>query len=161
MYYNFNRALVESERPGDLNSLELEQYELAIEEQAYPFEEKAIQIHEKNLELLSLGIYSTWIESSFGKLAKLIPARYAKFEESSGYISTIDNPSYKTLTDPAPIIVNIAPAPVAIPPQQEIIPETLPAPVAAPVQSQVVAKPAIKSKKAVKSKKGTTPVQGK
>lgn len=161
MYYNFNRALVESERPGDLNSLELEQYELAIEEQAYPFEEKAIQIHEKNLELLSLGIYSTWIENSFGKLAKLIPARYAKFEESSGYISTIDNPSYKTLTDPAPIIVNIAPAPVAIPPQQEIIPESLPEPVAAPVQPQVVAKPAVKGKKAVKSKKGTTPVQGK
>jgi len=65
-----------------LNALELEQYELAIEEQAYPFEEKAIQIHEKNLELLSLGIYSSWIDTSLEKLAKLIPARYAKFEEA-------------------------------------------------------------------------------
>jgi tetratricopeptide (TPR) repeat protein len=89
LYFNFNRALFESERPNDLSLLEKEQYELAIEEQAYPFEEKAIQIHEKNLELLSLGIYGVWIENSIEKLAKLIPARYAKYEESSGYISDV------------------------------------------------------------------------
>ena len=36
-----------SERPSNLNELELEQYELALEEQIYPFEEKAIKVHEK------------------------------------------------------------------------------------------------------------------
>jgi cellulose synthase operon protein C len=31
-----------SERPEGLNPMEMEEYELAIEEQAYPFEEQAI-----------------------------------------------------------------------------------------------------------------------
>ena len=93
IYYNFSRALIESERPKGLSSLELEQYELSIEEQAYPFEEKAIQTHEKNLELLSLGIYGPWIDKSIEKLAKLLPARYAKFEENSGFIEVIETAS--------------------------------------------------------------------
>ncbi|MCK7509905.1 MAG: hypothetical protein MZV70_41660 [Desulfobacterales bacterium] len=37
IYYHFSRALTESERPDNLNAMELEQYELAIEEQAFPF----------------------------------------------------------------------------------------------------------------------------
>lgn len=114
LYFNFNRALVESERPDDLSALELEQYELAIEEQAYPFEEKAIQIHEKNLELLTLGIYSTWIENSLGKLAKLVPARYAKFEESSGFIASIETVSYADLTNPIPVQIKVAPPVAAV-----------------------------------------------
>ena len=56
--------------------MELEQYELAIEEQAYPFEEKAIQVHESNLQLISRGVYNAWIEKSLQKLAEFIPARY-------------------------------------------------------------------------------------
>lgn len=89
IYYHFSRALTESERPGNLNAAELEQYELAIEEQAFPFEEKAIATHQKNVELLSVGVGSPWIEKSIEKLAKLIPARYAKPEERTGYISSI------------------------------------------------------------------------
>ncbi len=89
IYYHFSRALTESERPGNLNGAELEQYELAIEEQAFPFEEKAIATHQKNIELLSIGVGSLWIESSIEKLAKLIPARYAKPEERTGYVSSI------------------------------------------------------------------------
>jgi len=50
------RAAGQAERP------ELEQYELAIEEQAFPFEEKAIATHQKNIELLSVGVGSLWIE---------------------------------------------------------------------------------------------------
>ena len=124
MYYNFNRTLVESERPDDLNALEKEQYELALEDQAYPFEEKAIQIHEKNLELLSLGIFSSWIDKSIEKLAKLVPARYAKFEESSGYIVAIEEVDYADLTDPAPIRIKVEPAPAlaAAPVQQAVEP---------------------------------------
>jgi tetratricopeptide (TPR) repeat protein len=160
MYYNFNRALVESERPDDLNALEKEQYELALEDQAYPFEEKTIQIHEKNLELLSLGIYSSWIENSLEKLAKLVPARYAKYEESSGYVASIDKVNYAALTDPAPILLKVEPAsaPVAAPVQQlvEPAPVVVQPAVAASVQTEepavVVSKPA-PAKKAVKSKK--------
>lgn len=165
LYFNFNRALVESERPDDLSALELEQYELAIEEQAYPFEEKAIQIHEKNLELLSLGIYSTWIDTSIEKLAKLVPARYAKFEESSGYIGSIDTVSYAALTNPAPVIVKVAP--VAAPVPQAAEPDPVPAaePAAVPlpveVKKPVTAKKAATGKKSVKPKQTKAPVQGK
>jgi LysM repeat protein len=38
--------------PRGLYPEELEQYELALEEQAYPFEEKAISVHESNLKLI-------------------------------------------------------------------------------------------------------------
>ena len=103
MYFDFSRSLVESERPPDLNDLEKEQYELSIEEQAYPFEEKTIQVHQKNLELMTQGIYNVWIERSLDKLAKMMPARYAKFETSSGYIEAIDTNDYTLLSDPKPL----------------------------------------------------------
>lgn len=98
IYYHFSRALTESERPDKLSAAELEQYELAIEEQAFPFEEKAIATHQKNIELLSVGVGSLWIERSLDKLAKLVPARYAKPEERTGYISSIGpfRPDYIT-----------------------------------------------------------------
>jgi hypothetical protein len=162
LYFNFNRSLVESERPTDLNPLEKEQYELAIEEQAYPFEEKAIQIHEKNLEYLTLGIFSSWIEKSFEKLAKLIPARYAKYEESSGYISSIDKVDYAVLTDPVPTLLKVE-APAAVVPVQQVVE---PEPVAAPVPVQEVIKPVVENKtatgkKSVKTKKGKSLPQAK
>ncbi len=89
IYYEFSVALLESERPTNLNDEELEQYELVIEEQAYPFEEKAIAVHEKNMELLDVGVYNEWIDKSIAKLAVLLPARYAKTEQQSTVISLI------------------------------------------------------------------------
>jgi tetratricopeptide (TPR) repeat protein len=90
IYAHFSKALTASERPEGLSPLEMEQYELAIEEQAYPFEEKAIAVHESNLELISLGIYNGWIEKSLERLAGFVPARYDKPEEQSGIISSLD-----------------------------------------------------------------------
>ncbi len=115
IYYNFNRSLTESERPDNLDAAAREQYELAIEEQAYPFEEKAIAVHEKNLGLMSLGIYNKWIDMSIEKLAKLVPARYAKYEESSGYIKSIGPFEYIPATPP-PAAPTPAPAPAPTPP---------------------------------------------
>ena len=89
IYFNFSRALMNSERPDNLTELQLEQYELALEEQVYPFEEKAIAVHEKNMELLDIGIYNEWIDKSIAKLALLLPARYAKTEESVDFINRI------------------------------------------------------------------------
>ena len=102
MYYRFGRALIKSERPDNLSALEREQYELALEEQAYPFEEKAISLHEKNLELLGVGVYNAWIDKSIERLAKLVPARYAKFEESTGFLDKIGPYQYQRLTQPTP-----------------------------------------------------------
>jgi tetratricopeptide (TPR) repeat protein len=88
IYAHFNKALMTSERPEGLSPLEREQYELAIEEQAYPFEEKAITVHEDNLKLISRGVYNVWIEKSLQKLAEFMPARYDKPEETTGIISS-------------------------------------------------------------------------
>lgn len=102
IYYDFSRSLATSERPTDLSPQEREQYELALEDQAYPFEEKAIAVHEKNLELLGTGIYNEWIEKSLARLAKLVPARYAKFEESAGFIYAMGPFRYQMVAKSSP-----------------------------------------------------------
>jgi tetratricopeptide (TPR) repeat protein len=98
IYYEFNVALLESERPNNLNDEEMEEYELVIEDQAYPFEEKAISVHEKNIELLDVGIYNEWIDKSIEKLAVLVPARYGKTEQDSSMLIMIQ-PSVSSKTD--------------------------------------------------------------
>jgi tetratricopeptide (TPR) repeat protein len=97
---NLNKSnfIVEGKKlkiPRGLYPLELEQYELAIEEQAYPFEEKAITVHESNLKLISRGVYNEWIEKSLEKLAEFVPARYDKPEETSGIISSLETYIYE------------------------------------------------------------------
>jgi hypothetical protein len=146
--------------------MEKEQYELALEDQAYPFEEKTIQIHEKNLELLSLGIYSSWIDKSIETLAKLVPARYAKFEESNGYVTAIESVNYAYLTNPNPILLNAEPAAVPVLVQQPVETElaVVDAPVVAPVQAEVkpvVAAKKSSGKKVAKPKKAKPSVQAK
>jgi len=105
IYAHFSKALMESERPEGLNAMELEEYELAIEEQAFPFEERAIEVHESNLELISLGVYNVWIEKSLSRLASFVPARYAKPEEESAIIDSLDFYSFEIInpeSKPAP-----------------------------------------------------------
>lgn len=81
--------------PRGLYPLELEQYELALEEQAYPFEEKAIKVHQSNLALVTKGVYNEWVDKSLQKLAKLVPARYDKPEETTGIVSSLDTYMYE------------------------------------------------------------------
>jgi len=96
LYSDFGRSMLESERPSDLDSAELQDYEMVLEEEAFPFEEKAIAVHEKNLELMASGIYNAWIEKSLDELATLVPGRYAKFESSSGLIASLDAYQYRS-----------------------------------------------------------------
>ena len=95
IYFRFSRALIESERPTDLGAAELQDYEALLEEEAFPFEEKAIAVHEKNLELMAAGVYNAWIEKSLTSLAALMPGRYAKYEESSGFIDSLEPYAYR------------------------------------------------------------------
>jgi len=95
-YFDFSRSLAESERPTDLEPAELADYELVLEEEAFPFEEKAIDLHEKNLELLQAGVFNSWTEDSLGKLAELVPGRYAKDEMSSDSLGAIDRYVYRS-----------------------------------------------------------------
>lgn len=80
IYAQLSRDLMKSERPRDLDALALEQYDILLEEQAYPFEEKSIQIHQANAQRSWKGIYDPWVKRSFEELAKLLPARYKKSE---------------------------------------------------------------------------------
>jgi tetratricopeptide (TPR) repeat protein len=84
LYRDFGRALLESERPGNLAPDELEQYDLLLEEQAFPFEEKAIAIHERNARLAAEGTYDEWVRASYAELARLNPGRYARAERDAG-----------------------------------------------------------------------------
>jgi LysM repeat protein len=81
--------------PRGLYPLELEQYELAIEDQAYPFEEKAIKVHQSNLALITKGVYNEWIDKSLQKLAKFVPVRYDKPEEASSIVSSLETYIYE------------------------------------------------------------------
>ncbi|OUS27882.1 hypothetical protein A9Q98_08335 [Thalassotalea sp. 42_200_T64] len=81
VYRQLASDLMNSERPGDLTTLELEQYEILLEEQSFPFEDKAIAVHEMNAKRSQQGIYDEWVKSSFATLAKLLPGRYHKPEQ--------------------------------------------------------------------------------
>ena len=80
VYRDFGKALMTSERPKKLKKLELEQYNVMLEEQAFPFEEKATELHQLNARLATQGIYDTWVQSSFEALRELLPVRYGKSE---------------------------------------------------------------------------------
>ncbi|MFK8030448.1 MAG: tetratricopeptide repeat protein [Gammaproteobacteria bacterium] len=80
-YAEMADSLMTSERPGGLNADELEQYEFLLEEQAFPFEEQAIEIHETNVNRLDDGLYDAWMRQSFAALAQLMPGRYQKVEK--------------------------------------------------------------------------------
>ena len=43
IYKDFSKALLDSDRPKRLNAEELDQYEILLEDQAFPFEDKAIE----------------------------------------------------------------------------------------------------------------------
>ena len=95
-YFDFSRALKESERPADLKAADLEKFEASLDEAAYPFEDKAIKVHEKNMEMLHAGVFNPWTEKSLSRLAEMVPGRYAKSEMSSGFVSAIDHYAYRT-----------------------------------------------------------------
>jgi tetratricopeptide (TPR) repeat protein len=82
IYHQLAKDLMTSSKPKNLNALELEQYDLLLEEQAYPFEEKAIDIHETNAKRSWQGSYDSWVKKSFSALEKLLPGRYNKQEKS-------------------------------------------------------------------------------
>jgi tetratricopeptide (TPR) repeat protein len=81
VYRDLSRALISSERPAKLKAMELEQYNLLLEEQAYPFEEKAIKAHETNLQRMRQGLWDEWIRRSAWALAELSPAKYGKRDQ--------------------------------------------------------------------------------
>ena len=96
IYRNFSDALLDSQRPAGLTGAEQAEYNLVLEEEAYPFEERAIEVHEANIELARAGAYSNWVERSLEQLARLVPGQYARAELSAGYIPEIERYAYRS-----------------------------------------------------------------
>jgi tetratricopeptide (TPR) repeat protein len=89
IYAQLGVALLESQRPATLGGEALEQYNILLEEQAYPFEEQAIALHETNAQRIESGLYNAWVEKSLQQLARLVPARYAKLERGAPYVTAL------------------------------------------------------------------------
>jgi TolA-binding protein len=89
VYEQFSTDLMESDRPAELDVDALEQYEILLEEQAFPFEEKAIDLYKANADRAPNGVYDEWVQRSFERLARLMPARYAKEERSEDVVTAL------------------------------------------------------------------------
>lgn len=77
----FFQALLASERPATVTGEQLDQYNILLEEQAAPFEERAISAYEANVRRVQeLGLYNEWIAQSYARLAELRPVRYRRPE---------------------------------------------------------------------------------
>ena len=90
VYEQFSSDLMDSDRPTNLEADALEQYEILLEEQAFPFEEKAIDLYKANTDRAADGIYDDWVKRSFSRLAGLMPARYAKKERSEDVLTALN-----------------------------------------------------------------------
>jgi hypothetical protein len=101
-YSDFGRSLTQSERPTNLGAAELKEYEDALDEQAFPFEEKAIGVHEKNIEMLRAGVFNDWTKKSLERLTELMPGRYAKPEMSIGFLTEIETYAYRSPSSQVP-----------------------------------------------------------
>jgi TolA-binding protein len=130
IFFDFSAALMNSERPEGLGEAEKLDYEMGIEEEAYPFEERAIEVHEANFELLAGGVYNEWVQQSLDKLGDLMPGRYAKNEISGGFLGSLDSYAYRMPIAPPPGVEPVEElhsddepqesAPVEITPDEEI-----------------------------------------
>jgi TolA-binding protein len=89
VYQIFSADLMNSERPTNLDDAALEQYDILLEEQVYPFEEKAIDLYKANADRAPDGVYDEWVRKSFDRLASLMPGRYAKSERSENVVTAL------------------------------------------------------------------------
>lgn len=89
IYKDFSKALLDSDRPKSLNAEELDQYEILLEDQAFPFEDKAIEFFEINLSRVKDGLYNDWIQKSHQQLTVMFPVRYNRQPKVDDYINVI------------------------------------------------------------------------
>jgi tetratricopeptide (TPR) repeat protein len=89
LYRQLAKDLLASDRPKNLSKDELEQYNVLLEEQAFPFEEKAIKLHEVNVGRAKDGADDEWVQKSFAALAQLNPGRYGKVEIGEQQVESI------------------------------------------------------------------------
>jgi len=81
--------LMNSERPPSLDELQLEQYDILLEEQAYPFEEQAMDIFRINLEKVASGEFDQWLRKTYQRLEVMNPTEYKRESKTISYASQI------------------------------------------------------------------------
>jgi tetratricopeptide (TPR) repeat protein len=100
LYHSLSKDLYASERPPELTEEELEQYDILLEEQAFPFEEESIELHETNAARAADGTYDDWVKKSYAALAELLPGRYAKAELGETVVPAIGTSAAPTAASP-------------------------------------------------------------
>jgi tetratricopeptide (TPR) repeat protein len=149
IYATFGQALRESERPADLGADALKDYEQQLADSAHPLENKAIGIHEKNLELIRRALGNAWTQKSLDRLAELRPYTYARAEISSGFVGSLDRYVYHP---PPSAVESVSGNPTAPGTQPEASPASAAAqsaassegaPAAAAVQAKSASGPAV------------------
>jgi len=93
VYDDLAQALLAAAPPPALGQdpLALSQFTLLLEEQAYPFEERAIEAYEANLaRLQGQDVWNDGIQRSVETLGQRVPARYGKQERWEHRYDTLD-----------------------------------------------------------------------
>ncbi|TQV84542.1 tetratricopeptide repeat protein [Aliikangiella coralliicola] len=80
IYHLLSKDLMASQKPKGLSEDELEEYGYLLEEQALPFEDKAINFYEVNAQRTVDKIYDDSVKASINELKLLKPAQYDKSE---------------------------------------------------------------------------------
>ena len=83
LFEAYRTALLQSERPQNLTPEQVEEYNFLLEEQAAPYEERAIAAYEANVRRTQQqAIYTPSVQDSYARLAELLPARYRRQEQA-------------------------------------------------------------------------------
>ena len=76
LYRTLAADLMASEVPSELNELEAMQYQMLLEEEAWPLEERAMELHSRNHGRIASQGFDEWIGQSLEALAVMHPGRY-------------------------------------------------------------------------------------
>ncbi len=85
LYEAFAKDLRRAPKPRGLSAGDVGVYNGIIEEQAQPFDQLAIDVHQSNVDRAWEGEFNQWIDKSFGAMRVLFPERFNKLEVTAAY----------------------------------------------------------------------------
>jgi tetratricopeptide (TPR) repeat protein len=138
LYRRLAADLMKSERPANLDAEELEQYDLLLEEQAFPFEEKAVEVHVLNARRAADGLYDEWVRKSYAVLAEVEPARFGKKVEPESFVAALEPPASAAVQAGGQDAGSLAPPELtrSLAGSRPPVPASVPAPAIAPETEQ-------------------------
>ena len=85
LYRQFADDLRKVPVPEGLSTSDQQTYIAIIEEQAGPFDQLALELHQANIERAWRGQFNNWISQSYGEMKNLNPQRFNKTELMVSY----------------------------------------------------------------------------